>query len=188
VRKIIVFNLVSLDGFFEGTKPGDIEWHRVDEEFNDFALEQLATAGGIIFGRVTYEGMASFWPSPLALEIDPQIAEVMNSIPKFVFSTTLDTADWHNTRLIKDDVANHVKILKAQPGKDLFIFGSADLTASFLSLGLIDELRIMVNPVLLGAGNPLFRDIQDKVELKLIQTRTFKNGNVLLYYALSPSS
>jgi dihydrofolate reductase len=178
VSKIIMFNMVTLDGFFEGPNR-DIDWHRVDEEFNDFAIEQVKTADGLIFGRVTYELMTSYWPTADALSNDPQIAEKMNTISKIVFSRTLDRADWNNTRLIKGEAVEEVRRLKQQTGGNLFIFGSADLSSSLIPQGLIDEFRLMLNPVVLGSGNPLFRD---KLNLKLLETRTFQNGNVLLYY------
>jgi dihydrofolate reductase len=181
MRKLFVFNMVTLDGFFEGSNQ-DIGWHNVDDEFNEFAAEQLATTGMILFGRVTYEGMASFWPTPFAIENDPVIAAQMNAFPKIVISRTLDRADWNNTRLIKDNVAEEIARLKQQPGKDLAIFGSANLTASLMQMGLVDEFRIMVNPVILGAGTPLFKGVNQPIKLKLIKTRTFNSGNVLLYY------
>ena len=181
MRKLFSFNLITLDGFFEGPQQ-DIGWHNVDEEFNEFAVEQLSTIGVILFGRVTYQGMASFWPTPFAIENDPVVAELMNSFPKVVISRTLDKAEWNNTRLITDHVAEEVTRLKQQPGKDLAIFGSANLTATLMHLGLLDELRIMVNPVILGQGTPLFKDVNDQINLKLLKTQTFRNGNVLLYY------
>jgi dihydrofolate reductase len=184
MRKLFSFNLVTLDGFFEGPNQ-DIGWHNVDEEFNEFAAEQLDTIGLILFGRVTYQGMASFWPTPFAIENDPVIAAQMNRFPKIVISRTLDKAEWSNTRLIKDSVAVEITRLKQQPGKDLAIFGSANLTASLMRLGLVDELRVMVNPVILGQGTPLFKGMTEKVNLKLTKTRTFRNGNVLLYYQLA---
>lgn len=181
MRKIIMFNMVTLDGFVAGPN-GDIDWHQVDEEFNQFAIEQTSTAGGLIFGRVTYELMAGYWPTPAAIESDPVVAGQMNAITKYVFSRTLDKADWNNTRLVKGDAAAEVKKLKQEPGQDLFVFGSADLSSTLIRHGLIDEFRLMVNPVALGDGQPVFKGLQDKVELKLINTRTFKNGNVMLYY------
>ena len=181
MRKLFSFNLITLDGFFEGPQQ-DIGWHNVDEEFNEFAVEQLSTIGVILFGRVTYQGMASFWPTPFAIENDPVVAELMNSFPKVVISRTLDKAEWNNTRLVKAQVAEEITKLKQQPGKDLAIFGSANLTATLMHLGLVDELRIMVNPVILGQGTPLFKGVTEKVDLKLINTRVFRNGNVLLYY------
>jgi dihydrofolate reductase len=181
MRKLFLFNLVTLDGFFEGPDH-DIRWHNVDEEFNDFAMEQLNTIDLILFGRVTYQGMASYWPTPFAIENDPIIANQMNSVPKIVFSRTLDKAEWNNTRLIRDNVAEEIIKLKHLPGKDLALFGSANLAASLTPMGLIDEFRIMVNPVILGKGTPLFKAMDAKVNLKLIKARTFGNGNVLLYY------
>jgi dihydrofolate reductase len=129
--------------------------------------------------------MASFWPTPFAKENDPIVAEMMNTIPKIVFSKTLDKAEWQNTRLVKEHVAEEIAKLKQQPGKDLAIFGSSDLAVSFIQMGLLDELRIMVNPVVLGNGKPLFKGIHDKLNLKLLKTRAFRSGNVLLYYGLS---
>jgi len=183
MRKLFLFNLITVDGFFEGPNQ-DIGWHNVDEEFNDFAMEQLATMDLILFGRVTYQGMASYWPTPIAIENDPVIAGQMNSFPKIVFSRTLDKAEWNNTRLVKDDVAEEIIKLKQQLGKDIAIFGSANLAASLIPKGLIDEFRIMVNPIVLGKGTPLFQNVNEKLNLKLVKSRTFSNGNVLLYYQL----
>ena len=181
MRKVILFNLMTLDGFFAGPD-GEIDWHNVDEEFNDFAIDQLSTADGLIFGRRTYELMASYWPTESAISDDPIVAEKMNSIPKIVFSRTLDQVDWNNTRLVKENAAEEVSKLKHQPGKDLFIFGSADLASTLTDLGLIDEYRIILNPVVLGSGRPLFQGVKDPLHLKLMKTRIFRNGNVLLYY------
>jgi dihydrofolate reductase len=181
MRKVILFNLITVDGFFAGPN-GEIDWHHVDEEFNEFAGEQLDSTDGLLFGRVTYQLMASYWPTDAATTDDPIIAGKMNSLPKIVFSRTLDKAEWNNTRLIKENIAEEISKLKQKPGKDLFVFGSADLAATLTQLGLIDEYRIIVNPVVLGSGIPLFKDVQHRIELKLVKTRTFRNGNVLLYY------
>ena len=181
MRKIFLFMMVTLDGFFEG--PGqDIGWHNVDEEFNEFAIQQLNNVDMLLFGRVTYEGMASFWPTQFAKEHDPIVAGKMNSTPKMVFSKTLERADWENTVLVKEDIAEEVTKLKQQPGKNLAIFGSANLTASLLQMGLVDELRLMMNPVILGSGTPVFKGIHEKLNLKLLRTQPFRSGNVLLYY------
>ena len=102
MRKVVLFNMVTLDGFFAGPE-GEIDWHHVDQEFNEFAIEQLNTAGSLIFGRLTYQLMSSYWPTPAAKNDDPIVAEMMNQIPKYVFSRTLVTADWENTRLVKED-------------------------------------------------------------------------------------
>jgi dihydrofolate reductase len=178
---VIVFNLITLDGYFAGPD-GDIDWHQVDEEFFEFANEQLATIGALFFGRVTYEGMAGYWPTPAAQESDPVTADQMNRIEKYVFSTTLDRADWNNTTLVRGNAAEEVAKLKAQPGKDLFIFGSGDLAGSLLERGLIDEYRLIMVPVVLGAGKKLFPDAGQPVKFSLLSARTFRNGNVLLSY------
>lgn len=181
MRKLFSFNMVTLDGFFEGPNH-DIGWHHVDDEFNQFAIEQTSNIGTILFGRVTYELMASYWPTSAAIIDDPVIADLMNSLPKIVFSRTLQKAEWNNTRLVKDHIAEEITKLKGQSGKDLAIFGSANLLSSLIQMDLIDEHRIMVNPVVLGSGTPLFQGIKEKLELKLLRTKAFASGNVLLYY------
>jgi dihydrofolate reductase len=186
MSKMILFNMMSVDGYFEGPNK-ELNWHNVDNEFNDFAIEQLSSASLLIFGRLTYEMMAAYWTTPTALENDPIVAEKMNSISKIVFSKTLDNADWNNTRLLKGNLELECKQLKQQKGKNLFIFGSANLASTLSHLGLIDEYRIMINPVLLGKGNPLFRKTKEQLNLKLIRTRTFSSGNVLLFYELERS-
>ncbi len=184
-RKLILFMMVSLDGYYEG--PGhDISWHTVDEDFNTFAVEQINSVGVIIFGRMTYELMAAYWPTPEALADDPEVTGLMNSTPKLVISRTLAQAEWHNTRLIKDNVAEELTALKQQPGKDLIIFGSGNLVVSLTEMGLIDEYRLMVAPVALGAGKALFSGLTARRGLRLVKSTTFRNGNVLLYYAPAP--
>jgi dihydrofolate reductase len=173
--------MVTLDGFFEGPN-GEIDWHNVDEEFNDFANEQLNSIDILLFGRVTYELMASYWPTPSAAMNDPVIADKMNKLPKIVFSKILTSVEWQNTRLVKENIVEEISKLKQKPGKDLIIFGSSDLVATFIRYGSIDEFRIMVNPVVLGNGKPIFKSINNKLNLKLLKTKSFRNGNVLLYY------
>jgi dihydrofolate reductase len=181
MRRLLFFMLTSLDGFYEG--PGHaIDWHNVDEEFNEFANAQLDSAGMLLFGRVTYEMMAAYWPTEAAVKDDPVTAAAMNRLPKIVFSRTLPKATWQNTRLVKDNITEEVAKLKQQPGKDLFIFGSSDLAVSLIQAGLIDEFRILLNPLALGNGKALFKGLPGRLELELIKTRTFKSGNVLLYY------
>ncbi len=184
MRKVLVFLMTTLDGYIAGPDD-DIDWHTVDEEFNQFAIEQLDSVDTLLFGRKTFEGMASYWPTLFAIESDPEVANRMNTISKIVFSATLDNADvWENSRLIKDHIAEEIGKLKQQPGKDLIIFGSSNLAASMIDLGLIDEFRIMVNPVLIGKGKPLFEGVQNRVKLKLLNTRVFASGNVLHYYGV----
>ncbi len=182
MSKVIMFNLITVDGFFEGQYKWDIGWHHVDAEFNEFAINQLNNARGLIFGRVTYQGMASYWPMPPALQDDPVVAGLMNSIPKYVFTHTLDTVEWSNSVLVKGDAVSELKKLKEQPGKDLLILGSADLSKTFTSHNLIDEYRLMVNPIVLGKGGALFYPNGASLKFKLLNTKAFGNGNVLLYY------
>ena len=182
MRTLYLFDMVTLDGFFEGPAKWEIDWHNVDAEFNEFAIDQLNATDLLLFGRVTYEGMASYWPTPAAIQNDPEVAGKMNSLPKIVFSRTLEKADWNNTRLIKNNIVEEILKLKRQPGKDIALFGSADLASTFTRHALIDEYRIMVNPIVLGQGTPLFRGISDKFKLKLLKARAFKSGNVLLCY------
>jgi dihydrofolate reductase len=176
VRKIVLFNMMTLDGFFAGPN-GDIDWHKTDDEFNDFANEQLGQAGGLLFGRVTYQLMESYWPTATD---DPEVARSMNELPKFVVSRTLTSVDWQNTTLLHDADAALSK-LKEEPGSDLFLFGSANLAAALTEAGLIDEYRVMVSPMLLGSGRPLFEG-GTLLDLDLLSTRPFRSGNVLLTY------
>jgi dihydrofolate reductase len=186
MRKLYSFMMVTLDGFYEGPNQ-EFDFWNLDEEFDRFSVAQLHDTDLLIFGRATYEGMASegmasYWPTQGAREDDPVVAELMNSLPKLVVSTTLESADWDNTRLVGGDVAEELTKLKQQPGKDLAVLGSPDLTVSLIGMGLVDELRVMVNPVVLGDGRSLFRSTDRRLDLKLLQTRTFASGNVLLTY------
>lgn len=173
--------MMSVDGFFEGLNK-EIDWHNVDDEFNDFAIEQLGNAALLIFGRVTYKLMADYWPTPDAIKNDSVVAEKMNSIRKIVFSRTLEKADWNNTTLIREDPAKECRRLKERNERDIYLFGSANLAAALRNAGVIDEYRIMLNPVILGNGSALFKPSLTRLKLKLTNSRTFKSGNVLLYY------
>jgi len=179
--KLIVSNMMSLDGFFEGLGR-EIDWHIVDEGFHDFSDRQLNEAGLLIFGRVTYELMWGYWPTPEALTKYPLVAGLMNSIPKIVFSTRLTEARWNNTRLITGNVEKEIIHLKKNTSRDILIFGSAKLILTLRSYNLIDEYRIMISPVLLGQGNPLFQPMHERFNLNLVSYRTFDSGNVLLVY------
>lgn len=181
MRKLYVFNMLSLDGFIARPN-GDLDWHNTDEEFNDFAIEQLESSGMILFGRVTYEMMASFWPTPDALESDPVVAAAMNSLPKLVYSTKLKKAEWNNSSLAAAILAQEVAELKKGKGKDIAIFGSSTIVSAIAQLGLIDEYRLMVNPVVLGDGIPMFRSLDRDIRLRLLKTRAFRSGNILLYF------
>jgi dihydrofolate reductase len=184
MSKVVSFMVVTLDGFVEGPN-GEFDWPNVDEEFNEFAVAQLGEIGTLLFGRVGYEGMASYWPTPQAQQDDPLVAGLMNDMPKVVFSATLDKADWSNTTLVRDDAAATVARLKQQPGQALALFGSPNLTVSLINAGLVDEIRVMVNPILLGDGRSLFNALDHRVGLTHLDTRTFKSGNVLLSYGPS---
>ncbi len=182
MRRVLFFMLTSLNGFYEQGR-WEIDWHNVDDEFTRFAIEQLESVDTLLFGRATYEGMASYWPTPAAVADSPATAEQMNSLPKIVFSKTLHKAEWNNTRLVRGDAAEEIKKLKEQPGKDMIILASSDLAASLAEHGLIDEYRIMVNPIALGEGKPLFQGMKRDLRLKLLDVRRFASGNVLLSYA-----
>jgi dihydrofolate reductase len=181
MRQILAFIVVTVDGYYEGPN-GEFDWPVVDEEFNQFGLQQLDEVDTLLFGRRTYELMASYWPTPAAAEDDPRVAAKMNGLPKLVVSRTLQKAEWADTRIIGDDVAAELAKLKQQPGKDIAIFGSSDLTVNLLRLGLVDELRLMVCPVVLGDGRSLFRTADERIGLRLSATRAFRSGNVLLSY------
>jgi len=181
MRKIIFQMLISLDGYFEGLNK-ELDWHIVDDEFNEYASEVLDAVDVILFGRVTYQLMAGYWPTSAARTDDPIIAEKMNRLPKIVFSKTLTKAEWNNTRLVRENVEEEISQLKRQPGKDLVIFGSSDLTLSLSESGLIDEYRLFVIPLFLGAGKPVLHGLKGRLRLELLRTRQFKSGVVLLCY------
>ncbi len=179
MRKVIMWNMVSLDGFFEGAKSWEIDWHEYawGEELEQFSIEQSKSADMLLFGRVTYQGMAEYWSSAQG-----EIADFMNNIPKVVFSRTIKKAEWNNTRLVKANAEAEVAHLKQQPGKDLFIFGSANLSTTLMQHNLIDEYRLGINPIVLGGGNPLFKPNPDRLKMKLLEVRPFKSGCVILRY------
>ena len=181
MRKLYISEMMTIDGFFEGPNR-EIDWHNVDEEFIEYAVDQLDRTGVLVFGRVTYELMASYWPTELALTNDPIVAGRMNAMPKIVASRSLAKAAWNNTTLIRENIAEEISRLKEQPGKDIGIFGSAELVATLLQSELIDEIRIFINPVILRKGNPFFHSTSERVNLKLLRTETFHSGNVLACY------
>lgn len=177
MRKVIVSNVASLDGFFE-TPDKKLDWVVADAEFFDYAKAMLRAAGTLLFGRATYEHMANYWPTAPPDEI----ADKMNNLPKIVFSRTLHKAAWNNSRLAEKNPQEEVSNLKKQPGKDMVVLGSATVASSLLQAGLVDEYRVILQPVLIGRGNPLFKDITERMQLKLMSARTFGSGVVLLSY------
>lgn len=185
MRTLASFIITSLDGFYEGPN-GEFDWPIVDEEFNEFAIRQLDRAETIGFGRATYQHMAAYWPTEQAQVNDPAITSRMNTKPKLVFSTTLKDAAWSATTIAAGEAAEQVKAIKATEGGDLLVIGSAHLTASLAEAGALDELRIMVSPILIGQGRSLFENLKDRVSLALLGVRQFDSGNVLLTYRPSP--
>ena len=182
MRKLIVSNVMSLDGFFEGRNPDKgLDWFVPDEEFFAYAKDMLRAVDTILFGRVTYLHMLNYWPSAPPDEI----ADQMNNLPKIVFSSTLKSAEWNNTKLVKSSIEEEVSRLKQQPGKDMVVLGSAKLASFLLQVGLIDEYRIILSPVLLGCGNPLFTGMTERIHMKLLATKVFASGTVLLSYQKS---
>lgn len=185
MRKVHVFDNVSLDGFFTDAA-ADMSWaHKHDEEWNAFASGNASGTSVLLFGRVTYEMMAAFWPTPDAARMLPEVARGMNAAPKLVFSRTLDTVSWQNTTLMKGDLVGAVRTLKTQPGPDLVILGSGSIVSQLTEARLIDAYQIVVNPIVLGRGRTLFETVTQRVDLALAKTRTFKNGNAVLWYQLA---
>ena len=184
MRRLLVFNNVTLDGYFAGPN-GDFSWaHSADEdvEFNEFVAGNASSGGELLLGRITYGIMAGYWPTPTALKNDPVVAEGMNNMPKVVFSRTLKQVTWGNTRLVSGDIAAEVRRMKTEPGKDMAILGSGSIVAQLAAAGLIDEYQLVVNPLALGQGRSMFEGIPEKLALKLTSSRTFKNGKVYLCY------
>ena len=179
MARLMVFNNVSVDGYFTDAK-GDMSWaHSNDPEWNEFTSQNAGGGGRLLLGRVTYDLMVSFWPTEQAKQMMPDVADAMNNMPKVVFSRTMDHPSWNNTTLIKDDIAGEVRKLKAEPGDDLVILGSGSIVAQLTKEGLIDEYQIIVHPIVLGQGRTLFEGV-DKVRLKQTKTRTFENGTCSL--------
>jgi len=181
VGNVNVFNFVTLNGYFKGPK-GDISWHRHGAEENEYAAEMLGSDNTLLFGRVTYEHMASYWPTPDAIKNDPVVAEAMNRAAKIVFSRTLKKADWSNTVVVKGNIVEEIRAMKKKPGKNMTLLGSGSILTQFAEQGLIDEYQIMVDPVALGDGTSLLKGITRPLNLKLTTTRTFGSGIVLLCY------
>ncbi|UYQ92343.1 dihydrofolate reductase family protein [Chitinophaga horti] len=181
MRRIIYQATVSLDGFFEG--PGhELDWHIVDEQFNKCAVQLLNSVDTLIFGRVTYELMAGYWPTWHSQHSDATVAHKMNNLQKLVFSNSLQSVDWKNAVLVRESAAEILQRLKSLPGGDMAILGSSQLAASLLSHHLIDEFRLTLSPVVLGKGNTLFNGLLEQYKLTLTRARMFRSGNVLLTY------
>jgi dihydrofolate reductase len=184
MRKLVAFNAVTLDGYFTGAD-GDFRWAHEgsdDAEFNSFVAENARGGGELMFGRVTYELMAAYWPTKMASKSDPIVAERMNKLPKIVFSRTLGEASWSNTRLIKGDLVSEVRKIKNSQGDGIAILGSGSIVGQLAPHGLIDEYQLVVNPVILGSGRTMFEGVKARLNLQLTSSRSFHNGKVFLCY------
>jgi dihydrofolate reductase len=177
---LTVFNFITLNGFFKGPNE-DISWHQHGAEENKFAGKMLKSESTLLFGRVTYEMMASYWPTAHAIKTDPVVAAGMNSADKIVFSRTLKKLDWDNTKLIKHNMEEEVTKLK-KSGKDLTVLGSGNIVTQLAEKNLIDAYQLMIDPVALGNGTPIFKGIKHMPALKLTNSKVFKSGVVLLSY------
>ena len=182
MAKLIVFNAMSLDGYFTDAK-GDMSWaHKQDPEWQAFVKENASGGGQLLFGRITYELMAGFWSTPAALQSNPVVAGRLNGLPKFVCSTTLEQVTWNNTTLLKGELTAEVRKLKRHAAADIVVMGSGSVVAQLAEAGLVDEYQIVLNPLVVGQGRTLFEGVQRKLPMKLAKSRPFANGNVVLFY------
>jgi dihydrofolate reductase len=188
LRKLVYSMMVSLDGFIEDAK-GSLEWVLIDEELHTFANDEARESGEFLYGRRLYENMAAYWPTADADPSEPRcildFAQIWKAKPKVVFSKTLTTVDW-NSRLVKDDVGGEIAKLKAQPGRDLSV-GGANLAATCIALGLVDEYRLIIHPAVLGRGKPFWPALPKPIRLRLLETRTFRTGVLSLRYEVMPA-
>lgn len=186
MRKLVLFMHISLDGFAADPNHG-LDFLSYDEELQQYADELVKTVGSPVYGRTTYQLMESYWPTvlkkPNAAKHALEHAQWVENVPKIVFSKTLTEVTWNNTQLIKDNIPEEVKRLKQQPGKDLVIFGSPGLATTFMNLGLIDEYKLTVHPIILGSGISVFTNNTTKSTLKLVDSKTLRSGVVTLHYA-----
>ena len=182
MRSLNVFNNISLDGFISDAR-GDMRWaHQQDPEWIAFTKENASGESAFVFGRVTYEMMASYWPTPAALQALPEVAARMNGSQKIVCSRTLERPTWQNTRLLNGDLVSEIRKLKQEPGPGLLIMGSASIVAQLSQARLIDSYQLVVHPVALGGGKSLFSGLKEPLNLQLTRSRAFGNGRVVLWY------
>lgn len=179
MRKLIAWNVMTMDGYFEGAGPWQLDMHGTvwGEELEAFSLSQGAEIGTLLFGRRTYEGMRDYWTRE-----EGPIAHMMNGIEKAVASRSLKEADWTNSRLLKGEADETVRALKQEDGKDVFVFGSADLLATLMAEQLVDEYRLCLAPVVWGEGAPLFKPASGRTHFTLREARPLKTGGVILFY------
>jgi len=186
MAKVIVWNLMTLEGFFEGKEKWDLGFHEDawGEEMAELSKEFGRKAGLLVFGRITYEGMKAYWTSA---EEEGEIKDFMNALPKLVAARSLTGSDWNNTT-VTADIVGEITRRKAAPGKDIYVFGSAELTETLLAAGLVDEIMIAVAPVTIGQGTPLFKAGTEKRSFRLIAARPLKNGTVILHYGVKAAA
>jgi dihydrofolate reductase len=182
MRQLRAFTSISLDGYFSDAT-NDMSWaHRHDDEWNAFTSSNAGGDGALLFGRVTYEMMKAFWPTPQAAQMLPEVARAMNVMPKYVVSRTLGAADWENTRVLDRDLITDVQALKSTDGPDVVILGSGSIVSQLTEARLIDEYQFVLTPVVLGKGRTPFQTVQGTRTFSLQKTKSFKNGNVVLWY------
>ena len=185
MRNVILSMNMTLDGFIEGPD-GDLEWMRIDDELWADVNERLRTVDTALFGRVAYQGFAEYWPAAATNPSSPPnevaFARWIEKTPKIVFSRTLEKVEWQNSRLVKGGIAEEIAALKRQSGKDILMFGGAEIAAAFMAAGLIDDYRVTVYPIVLGKGKALFKKVTDKINLRLLSAKRFESGAVGLRY------
>jgi dihydrofolate reductase len=186
MRKIIVTTWITLDGFLAGPN-GEMNWVMVDQEMGQYEVDLVSSADTLIFGRVTYQSFAGSWPhvpeNPAVSEGEKEYARKLNSMRKIVFSKSLEKAEWNNSQLMREVLPEEIASMKQEPGKDMVIYGSASIVQTLTTLGLIDEYQLLVHPVVLGSGKPLFAGVAQPAHLRLLQTKSFPSGVIGLYYA-----
>lgn len=181
MKQLSVFNFLTLNGYFKGPNE-DISWHQHGSEEAKFAAEGAQTESLLLFGRKTFEMMSSYWPTPMGMKDNPGVAEGMNNSQKIVFSTTLTSVNWQNTRIVKENLVEEVRNLKQSADKDITVLGSGSIITQLADAGLIDVFQFMIDPIVIGDGVTEFKGLSRKLKLKLTDSRTFKTGVVLLTY------
>lgn len=180
--KLTSFTFLTLNGYFEGPQKGDISWHRHDTEEGEYAIEMLQARNTLLFGRITYEQMAGFWPTPVALQHNGALAKGMNDAAKVVFSRTLQEADWNNTTLVRDNLVAEVRKRKADQDGNMTVLGSGSILTQLAEEDLIDEYQMMIDPVAIGEGTQLFQGLQRQLDLTLVHSQIFSSGVILVHY------